>query len=149
MDENAKTSSRQEKNVNGVQSVAEGDYGRRISTGEGNDVSFLGNEIPEVVKHVKFNVSDGKQVIDKILGMSEDERSKVTIEAANFDNWTLRNVKLSTGDIVPVETAMALAKNHMLTGYSVGKTVRGGMTLRSKPDPKNVKTKGIYDLPKF
>jgi hypothetical protein len=139
---------RQVENVNGNKSVASDDYGRRIVTGS-DDVSFLGNRIPEVIKHDKFKVADGNTVISKILNMPEEQRSQVTIKSANFDNWTLKHVELSTGDIVPVEVAIALAKNHMLMGYSTGKTVRGGMTLRSKPDPKNSKYKGIYDLPRF
>lgn len=121
------------------------DYGRHTD----DKVSFRGEPIPDVLPKVQFKVSDSKEVISKISEMNDEQRSKVTIESAHFDKYRLTNVKLTTGDIVPVETAIALAENNMLKGYSTGATMRGGRTLRSKPDPKNNDTKGIYQLPRF
>lgn len=111
------------------------------------EVSFRGNPIPEVQATPGFTVSDSKEVINKVTSMKSRD---VTIEAIHYSNdLGISDVKLSTGDIVPIETAIALAGNNYLKGYSTGKTVRGGRTLRSKPDPKNSNVKGIHQLPKF
>lgn len=111
--------------------------------------SFRGQEIPEIVKKTKFEVADSNEVIRKVMDLRSNNQS-VTIEAANFDG-KLANVKLSTGDIIPVETAIALAENHMLKGYTTGATMRGGKTLRSVPstDENNTESASIYDLPRF
>lgn len=113
-------------------------------------VSFRGEPIPEVIKKESFRVADSKSVIDKIV--SANDRN-VTIEAVNFsdNSYRLANVKLSTGDIVPIETAIALAENSFLKGYTTGSTMRGGKTLRSVPstDENNTEATGLYDLPRF
>lgn len=114
-----------------------------------SEVSFRGQPIPEVVPKTNFQESDSKMVIDKITNMDPDQRKTVTIESAHFDKYRLADVKLTTGDIIPVETAIALAQNNMLSGYSTGATTHGGRTLRSKPDPKNNEVQGIYQLPRF
>ena len=114
-----------------------------------NEISFRGQPIPEVFPKSNFKESDSKMVIDKISNMDPEQRKTVTIESAHFDRYRLTDVKLTTGDIIPVETAIALAQNNMLSGYSTGVTVRGGRTLRSKPDPKNNNVQGIYQLPRF
>lgn len=114
-----------------------------------NKVSFRGQPIPEVIPKSNFEEADSRVVIDKIISMSPDQRKSVTIESAHFDNYRLADVKLTTGDIVPVETAIALAESNMLNGYSTGATMRGGKTLRSKPDPNNSDVQGIYQLPRF
>lgn len=119
-------------------------YGRHTD----EHVSFRGNPIPEVSPKNNFQVADSSQVIQKIKNMSDSDRRSVTIDSVHFDRG-LSDVKLSTGDIVPVETAIALAENNMLNGYSTGATMRGGRILRSKPDPKNNNVKGIYQLPRF
>lgn len=129
-------------NVNLTQSE---DYGRHTD----EHVSFRGQPIPEVFPKANFKEADSKQVIDKIVSMSDQERKSVTIESTHFENNRLANVKLSTGDIIPVETAIGLAESHMLNGYTTGATMRGGRTLRSVPDPKNKGVQGIYELPRF
>ena len=113
-------------------------------------ISFRGNPIPEIFPKDNFQVADSSQVIQKINNMSDSERKSVTIDSVHFDRG-LSDVKLSTGDIVPVETAIALAENNMLAGYSTGSTMRGGRILRSKPSTNraNQEAKGIYDLPRF
>lgn len=113
--------------------------------------SFRGQEIPEVIRKTKFEIADSNMVIKKIEELRSNNES-VTIEATNFDELNrLANVKLSTGDIIPVETAIALAQNHMLEGYTTGKTMRGGRVLRSVPSTErnNTESTGIYDLPRF
>ena len=112
--------------------------------------SFRGQDIPEITKRMSFEIADSNEVIRKV----EDLRSRnqdVTINAANFEQGRLANVKLSTNDIVPVETAIALAQNNMLKGYTTGKTMRGGRVLRSVPstDENNTESTGIYNLPRF
>ena len=112
--------------------------------------SFRGEEIPEVIKKHNFQVADSNEVINKVMNMASNGRNDTTIEAVNFDGQ-LANVKLSTGDVVPVETAIALADNHLLKGYTTGRTMRGGKTLRSVPstDENNTEYAGIYSLPRF
>ena len=123
--------------VNGIKSVQQSDdYGRKIETD--TEVSFRGKPIPEVIPKSNFTVSDSTEVINKITSMNDSQRKEVSIEAIHYGDGGISDVKLTTGDIVPIETAIALAGNHMLAGYSTGKTVRGGRVLRSKPDPKNV-----------
>lgn len=137
---------------NGEKSVSMSDnYGRRIDNGVNDcEYSFRGNPIPKVVDKKHFEVSDSQEVIDKVVSMSQNERSGLTIDSVHFGNYGgIEDVKLTTGDIVPVETAIALAENHMLSGYTTGKTVRGERVLRSKPDPKNSEYKGLYSLPSF
>ena len=114
-----------------------------------NEVSFRGNEIPEVSYKSNFEVSDSRRVIDKISSMSSSERNEVTINAVNYGDHGIANVQLTTGDIVPIETAIALAENHMLSGYSTGKTVHGGRTLRSKPSINDRDYPSIHSLPTF
>lgn len=81
--------------------------------------------------------------------MDDHQRKGVSLEAVHYGDRGISEVKLTTGDIVPIETAIALAENHMLAGYSTGKTVRGGRVLRSKPDPKNMGYVSIHKLPEF
>lgn len=113
-------------------------------------VSFRGEPIPEIVKRNNFQVADSESVINKIVS---DNNREVTIEAVNFadDSYKLANVKLTTGDVVPVETAIALAQHNYLKGYTTGSTMRGGKTLRSVPstDDNNTDAKRIYALPRF
>lgn len=134
--------------VNGIKSVQQSDdYGRKVETN--TEVSFRGKPIPEVRPKSNFTVSDSKEVINKITSMNADQRHGISIEAIHYGDRGISDVKLTTGDIVPIETAIALAGNHMLAGYSTGKTVRGGRVLRSKPDPKNAEYSGIHNLPQF
>lgn len=133
---------------NGIKSVQQSDdYGRKVDTN--TEVSFRGRPIPEVKPKSNFKVSDSNEVISKINSMDANQKSEVSIEAVHYGDKGISDVKLTTGDIVPIETAIALAGNHMLAGYSTGKTVRGGRVLRSKPDPKNVEYHGIHSLPEF
>ncbi len=115
-----------------------------------DNISFRGEPIPNVIRKESFKVADSQSVIDKIVSSNNRD---VSIEAVNFsDNvFKIANVKLTTGDIVPIETAIALAQNKFLKGYTTGKTMRGGRTLRSIPstDENNVDAKGLYDLPRF
>jgi|GEM_PF-5530923 len=135
-------------NINGIESVQQSnDYGRKVETN--TEVSFRGKPIPEVRPKSNFKVSDSNEVINKITSMNDNQRKDVSIEAVHYGDRGISDVKLTTGDIVPIETAIALAQNYMLAGYSTGKTVRGGRVLRSKPDPKNVEYSGIHSLPRF
>ena len=122
-------------------------YGRRTE----EHVSFRGEPIPDVIPKMTIHPTNSKIIIDKILAMGMDDRQKVTIEAAHFERSRLAYVKLSTGDIISLETAIALAENRLLHGYSTGATMRGGRTLRSKPstDRVNQEARGIYQLPRF
>lgn len=114
--------------------------------GSQQEQSFRGYQIPQITDQTGFQVSDSRQVIEKIKNMPPEEQQEVTIEAVHFEGWRVSHVKLTTGDIVPVETAIALAKNNMLNGYTTGATMHGKRTLRSKPSTDG---KGIYELPRF
>ena len=112
-------------------------------------VSFRGEQIPDIVPKVNYEVSNSKQVIDKITSMPKDEQKSITLEGVHYDNQGISDVKLSTGDIVSIETAIALAENHMLKGYTTGATFRGGKTLRSLPDQSNDHVSRVHDLKQF
>lgn len=114
-----------------------------------NEVSFRGIPVPEVIKRVPYQVSDSQQVIDKISQMKAEDRGTVTLSGIHYDDRGISDVKLSTGDIVPIETAIALAENYMLKGYSTGKTMQGGRTLRSKPSADDKDYNYLHDLPQF
>jgi hypothetical protein len=121
-----------------------------VGKDQSKDSSFRGYEIPEVVKEKKFIVSDGDRVIKKILDMTKNDREAVTIDSVHFENGRVSEVKLTIGDIVTIETAIALAENNLLYGYSTGATMNKGKTLRSKPTYKpDGKGKGLYELPRF
>lgn len=116
------------------------------ATGE---VSFRGNPIPEVIPKSSYHVTDSRQAIDKIKNMTRDEQKSVTLEGIHYGDHGISDVKLSTGDIVTIETAIALAENHMLKGYTTGATFKKGKVLRSLPDQSNSHVSRIHDLPQF
>lgn len=113
------------------------------------EVSFRGNPIPEIIAKSNYQVADSRQVIDKIKGMPGDQQKSVTLEGIHYGDHGISDVKLSTGDIVTIETAIALAENHMLRGYTTGATFKGGKVLRSLPDQSNSHVSRIHDLPQF
>lgn len=116
---------------------------------ENQQTSFRGNAIPEIKVDKGYKLSDDKQVIEKFTKMSEEQRNAVSIDAVHYADSAIAEVKLSTGDVIPVETAIALTDNHLISGYSTGNTYYGKKTLRSKPSTsKEAKTR-IRDLPRF
>lgn len=110
-------------------------------------VSFRGINIPEIEFKPNFQVVDSKQILDKISKMDEKQQKNITLSAVHYVDRDLAAVKLSTGDIVPVEIAIALAENSMLAGYVTGTTRHGGKTLKASPG-KNSGTR-IRELPQF
>lgn len=111
-----------------------------------NMKSFRGEPIPDIgISDREVRCVDASQVVNKINDMTPEQRKSVTIEAAHFSNHRLSAVRISTGDIISVETAIALAGNNMLYGYSTGATMNGKRTIRSKPSAEH----SIYTLPKF
>lgn len=112
-------------------------------------VSFRGNPIPEVIPKSHYELSNSRSVIDSIANMTPDERKNVTLSGIHYGDYGIQDVKLSTGDIVPIETAIALAESHMLSGYTTGATFKGGKILRSVPDQKSTNVKRLHDLPQF
>ena len=116
---------------------------------ENREISFRGIPVPEVVAKQNYQVTDGKQVIDKISKMSKEQLKNVTVSGIHYDNKSISDVKLSTGEVISLETAIALAENKLLSGYSAGSTMHGGRFLRTKPSPDNDGGKSIHDLPQF
>ena len=110
-------------------------------------VSFRGINIPEINFKPNYQVADSKQVLDKISKMDASQQKSITLSAVHYSDRDISDVKLSTGDIVPVETAIALADNSMLAGYVTGTTRYGAKTLKASPG-KNSGTR-IRELPKF
>ena len=84
---------------------------------QNQDTSFRGMPIPEVQPENNYQVADSKKVIDKIMSMSPEERKNVTLDSIHYQDKEISIVKLSTGDVVPVEAAIALAENKMLNGF--------------------------------
>lgn len=111
--------------------------------------SFRGKAIPEVVMKSDYQLADDKQVIDKITNMTKEQRNNLKIEAVHYEDHRVAEIKLSTGDVIPVETAIALTDNHLINGYTTGNTYYGGKTLRCKPSTSDEAKIRIRDLPKF
>ena len=113
------------------------------------ELSFRGKAIPEIMLRPSYQLADDNQVINKVSSMTQEQRAQLKIDAVHYDDYRLSEVKLSTGDIIPVETAIALVDNSLIDGYSTGTTAYGGKTLRSKPaTSKEAKTR-MRDLPRF
>ena len=110
-------------------------------------MSFRGMPIPEINIKPNYQIADSKQVIDKISKMDSNQQKNITLSAVHYNDRDVSDVKLSTGDIVPVETAIALAENSMLAGYVTGTTRHGGKTLKASPGKDSGKS--IHTLPKF
>ena len=114
------------------------------------ETSFRGIPIPELVKKQSYQLSDTRQVFDKILAMDTTKQKEVTIDSVHYDGNELCDVKLSTGDIVPVEAAIALADNAMLYGYRAGRNAKGDKTLKSIPSyGSKMGHHSIHQLPQF
>ena len=109
-----------------------------ISTGE---ISFRGKPIPIVMIKHDVTVKDSDEIVSKLMSMSEIERQNFTIDSVRFDDTNqLDLVMYNNGDVSTVETAIALAENEMINGYTTGMTRNGGRTLRSKPNNTSLKT---------
>ena len=112
-------------------------------------LSFRGKTIPEINNQQDYTLADNNVVIDKLSNMSKEQRNTIKIDAVHYDNYKIADVKLSTGDVIPVETAIALTESSLLNGYTTGSTYYGDKTLRAKPSTSK-DTKGrIRDLPRF
>ena len=113
------------------------------------EVSFRGNPIPEINPKSNYQITDSDKIVSKIKGMSRDQQKSVTLEGVHYGDWGISEVKLSTGDVVTIETAIALAENHMLNGYTTGATFKGGKVLRSMPTQADSTISRVHDLPTF
>ena len=112
-------------------------------------ISFRGEKVPTVISEEHIATKDSSQVISEFLGMTNNQRSNITVNAVHYENGALASLKLSNNDIISTETAIALARANLLNGFSTGKTMRGGLTLRSKPSTSDHERKGIHELPQF
>lgn len=111
--------------------------------------SFRGEPIPEIIPKTEFSVIDSKDIVNKISNMSLEEQKSLTLDGVHYDNRGISDVKLTNGDVISIETAIALAENHMLNGYTTGATFHGGRILRSLPDQSNSHVSRIHDLKQF
>lgn len=116
---------------------------------QNQDTSFRGMPIPEVQPENNYQVADSKKVIDKIMSMSPEERKNVTLDSIHYQDKEISIVKLSTGDVVPVEAAIALAENKMLNGFRAGRNAKGDRTLRATPNFRSNEKNSIHKLPVF
>ena len=113
------------------------------------ETSFRGMPIPEINKKKDYQVADSQKVIDKIVAMSPEEQKKVTLESIHYQDKEISAVKLSTGDIISTEAAIALAENAMLSGFRAGRNARGDKTLRATPNYDGEGRNSIHNLPQF
>ena len=118
-------------------------------TNSTNEVSFRGMPIPQVNKKQDYQVANSQQVIDKIVAMNPAEQKNVTIQGIHYQDKDITAVKLSTGDIISVEAAIALADNALLAGFRAGRNARGDRTLRCLPNYGGEGKNSIHNLPKF
>ena len=113
------------------------------------ETSFRGLAIPEVYKKEPYKVADSQTIINKIVAMSPDEQKMLTLCGVHYEDKDITEVKLSTGDIIPVEAAIALAANDLLTGFRAGRNARGDRTLRASPNYYGTGKNSIHNLPEF
>lgn len=116
---------------------------------QNQETSFRGMPIPEVEVKKDYQIADSKKVIDKIMAMSPEEQRNVTLESIHYQDKEISEVKLSTGDIVPVEAAIALAEKEMLNGFRAGRNAKGKRTLRAAPNFRSNEKNSIHKLPVF
>lgn len=116
---------------------------------QAQETSFRGMPIPEVMKKVDYQVADSQKVIDKIVAMSPEEQKKVTLDSIHYQDKDISAVKLSTGDIISIEAAIALAENALLSGFRAGRNARGDKTLRAMPNYDGKGKNSIHNLPQF
>lgn len=120
-----------------------------VAQREMQDVSFRGEPIPQITKKEDYRIANSQQVIDKIISMSPNEQKKVTIQGIHYEDKDITAVKLSTGDVISVEAAIALADNALLSGFRAGRNARGDRTLRALPNYNGEGKNSIHNLPKF
>ena len=113
------------------------------------ETSFRGIPIPEIEKKHDYKVADSQKVIDKIMAMSPEEQKTVTLESLHYEDKEITEVKLSTGDIIPVEAAIALAESKLLNGFRAGRNASGDRTLRATPNYAGKEKNSIHKLPVF
>ena len=113
------------------------------------ETSFRGMPIPEVMKKQNYQVADSQKVIDKIVAMPPEEQKKVTLESIHYQDKDITAVKLSTGDVISIEAAIALAENALLSGFRAGRNARGDKTLRAMPNYGGTGKNSIHNLPQF
>ena len=113
------------------------------------ETSFRGMPIPEITKKQTYQVANSQQVIDRIAAMTPEEQKKVTLTGIHYEDKDISEVKLSTGEVVPVEAAIALADNALLYGFRAGRNARGDRTLRAMPNYDGEGKNSIHNLPQF
>lgn len=116
---------------------------------ENQETSFRGIPIPEIEKKQDYTVADSQKVIEKIMAMSPEEKQTVTLASIHYEDKGISDVKLTTGDIIPVEAAIALAENKLLNGFRAGRNARGDRTLRATPNYASREKNSIHKLPVF
>lgn len=113
------------------------------------ETSFRGMPIPEITKKESYQIADSKKVIDKIVAMPPEEQKNVTLSGIHYQDKEISAVKLSTGDIISIEAAIALAENALLNGFRAGRNARGDKTLRATPNYDGKEKNSIHKLPQF
>ena len=116
---------------------------------QNQETSFRGMPIPSVIKKQDYQLADSQRVIDKIMAMSPEEQKKVTLLGIHYQDKDISAVKLSTGDIISIEAAIALAENALLSGFRAGRNARGDKTLRAMPNYDGKGKNSIHNLPRF
>ena len=103
----------------------------------------------QVQKKQPYQVVDSQTAINKVLAMSPDEQKMLTLSGVHYEDKDITEVKLSTGDIISVEAAIALAGEDLLTGFRAGRNARGDRTLRASPNYYGTGKNSIHNLPEF
>lgn len=107
--------------------------------------SFRGQPIPQLIKRQTFEITEGESIMEIYSYMTDVEKKDLTIDAIRFEDNLPAYCKLSTGEVVTIETAIALAEAGVFTGYTVGTTMNKGRTLKCRPN----KATSVYKLPRF
>ena len=113
------------------------------------ETSFRGQPIPEVYKKQPYVVADSQMIINKVISMKPEDQKMLTLSGVHYEGKDITEVKLSTGDVISVEAAIALASEDLLTGFRAGRNARGDRTLRATPNYYGTGKNSIHNLPEF
>lgn len=101
-----------------------------------SEVSFTGKVIPDIdlgrTEETSMSMTSPEDMTNKILGMSHEEKSDLTVDKVHYDRQgRLSAVMLNSGDVISTETAIALAEQNALKGWSTGTNRYHQRTLRT------------------
>lgn len=105
--------------------------------------SFMGRAIPDIdlngMMEESIKCVEPQAIAEKIRNMPAEERGNLTIDKIHYNTWgNISAVMLTSGDVISMETAIALADQNAIKGYCAGSNREHQRTLRSNPGDEEV-----------